>query len=148
MPFPFSYWGIGGLPDNRRFLVIHTKWYVTNASGSGAPARLLSARLLEPKGEPVGPPAVFLTTKVIGRGRQPVAQARDGSLRVEQSYDEIPEGGTRELAIVFNIHMVPKSKKPIPVRIVVQDQFAKEHRLKRILVSPIPSVEKTDAGKP
>jgi len=101
---------------------IFTHWNVTNASASGVPARLLRARLAKPRVR--DSEAIYIHTGSTNGRVYP--------------NEDIPTGATRRLTIVF-LAVLPSDrvKKPIKVKVIVVDQFSREHRLRPITLQPI-----------
>jgi hypothetical protein len=101
---------------------IFIHWNVTNASASGIPARLLRARLAKPRVR--DSEAIYIHTGSTNGRVYP--------------NEEIPTGATRRLTIVF-LAVLPSDrvKKPIKVKVIVVDQFSREHRLRPIRLQPI-----------
>jgi hypothetical protein len=122
MDFPESHWGIGKMGD-KSILVIVTKWYVTQAPGSGMPVCLLKAHLLKPLAKYVIQSQVILTS---------------GEYTNTRGEDVIPEGQTRNLIILCNLSKVLKTEKRLKVHLAVEDQLANKHKLPPIMVKPVP----------
>ena len=102
---------------------IRTHWNVTNASASGMPAKLLTARLAKPRlRDQLGNAPIGVTSAVV----------------VSVNGELIPPGATREVAIHFLV-VLPYGRlnKPIKLEIVVVDQLENEHKLRPITLKPI-----------
>ena len=92
MDFP-RHWGTGSCND-QPFMVIVTQWWVTNASGSGTPVRVLKAR-------PLGSLAKsFIGADVMGEG---------GNTPLEGV--TISEGDTRALKFSADSQKFPSQKR-------------------------------------
>ena len=102
---------------------IRTHWKVTNASPSGIPARLLTARLVKPR----------LRDARLGN-----APESANAIMVSVDGELIPRGSTREVDIHFFV-VLPAGRlnKPIKLKIIVVDQLANEHKPRPIALKPI-----------
>jgi hypothetical protein len=135
VPIPWRCWfGIvhrNGFPP---MADLRTYWKVTNASPSGMPARLLTARLVKPR---------LRDARVANaptEGTNAIVVSVDGEL--------IPWCYTREVFIQF-VLVLPSGRlnKPIRIKIVAVDQLSNEHQLPPMTLKPI-IIENTDTSAP
>jgi hypothetical protein len=110
--------------DGQRNADIRTLWNVTNASTSGIPARLLTARLVKPR----------LRDRRLGSSHVESTNA----IVVDVDGERIAPGATRKVAIHF-IVVLPARRlnRPIKVEIVAIDQLSNRHRLPPVIINPV-----------
>jgi len=108
--------------DEQPNVQICAHWNVTNASLFGMPARLQRARLAKPRVR--DSEAMYIHTG-----------STDGRMYPNE---DIPLGATRRLTTVFFV-VLPSGRwsKPIKIRVIVVDQFSREHKLDPITLKPV-----------
>jgi hypothetical protein len=123
--FPHTQWGKGSVGD-KPVTCITTKWYVTNAPGSGfwMAARLVKAHLLQPA------PKSLMHANVMTMSDE------YANTPLEKA---IPEGQTRYVIIDCVLSKLFKPGKKITVRLAVEDQLQMKHVLPPVVVSSLPS---------
>jgi len=121
--FPSCYWGIGSLGD-KPITSIVTRWHVTQAPGSGMPARLLKAHLLKSSLA-----KYLIHIQVVTMSDKYANTALEGV---------IPEGQTRDVTIHCSLSKVLKPEMRLKVHLAVEDQLANKHKLPPVMVLPLP----------
>jgi hypothetical protein len=103
---------------------IRTLWNVTNASTSGIPATLLTARLVKPR----------LRDRRLGSSPFESTNA----VVIDVDGDRIAPGTTRKVAVHFFV-VLPANRlnSPIKVKIVATDQLSNKHWLPSIAIRPL-----------
>jgi hypothetical protein len=113
VPIPSRcFWSMGKIGDQLAMQIV-TRWHVTNVPGSGMPASLLEATLLQPHGE-------IIQTMVHPSRTSPR----------EPYVEEIPEGKRGKFAMWFYLKSLAEPKSDtLEVKIAVIDQLGKQHIL-------------------
>jgi hypothetical protein len=105
--------------NNKPSVTIVTIWQITKVpvpgSGSELPALLFNARLLGPLSKYV------LNTQIRSGGRE----------------NSILPGKTCNVTILCCVSKIPKPDKVLKVRLVIEDQLEKKHKLRRVLVKSV-----------
>jgi hypothetical protein len=127
MDFPNTYWGIGKIGDQPIACIV-IKWHATREPGSPneMEARLLKVHLLQPS------PKSLIHSDVI------TTSGEYANTRLENA---IPEGKTRKVIVRCNLTKIPNPKRPIKVRLVLEDQLENKHVLRPVTVLPMPAVD-------